>query len=94
MERFYIRIFLLDYLPATANKHYQSGFKVFHLIGVELLLSGLYQQTSSTTIYRFLSSASTALQVLEAHKCFHHGKVVVNRNNHKVSKRLIGNRKV
>jgi len=23
-------------LPATANEHYQSGFKVFHLVGVEL----------------------------------------------------------
>jgi len=23
-------------LPATANEHYQSGFKVFHLVGIEL----------------------------------------------------------
>jgi len=23
-------------LPATANEHYQSGFKVSHLVGVEL----------------------------------------------------------
>jgi len=23
-------------LPAIANEHYQSGFKVFHLVGVEL----------------------------------------------------------
>jgi len=23
-------------LPATANEHYQSGFKVFHLVQVEL----------------------------------------------------------
>jgi len=31
-ERFYVRVFLLGYLPATANEHYQSGFKVFHLV--------------------------------------------------------------
>jgi len=36
MERFYIRVFLLVYLSATANELYQSGFKVFHLVGVEL----------------------------------------------------------
>jgi len=37
MERFYIRVFLLlGYVPATANEHYQSRFKVFHLVGVEL----------------------------------------------------------
>jgi len=33
---FYIRVFLLGYLSAMANEHYQSGFKVFHLVGVEL----------------------------------------------------------
>jgi len=36
MEKFYIRVFLLGYLPAIANEHYQSGFKVFHCVGVEL----------------------------------------------------------
>jgi len=31
------RVFLLlGYLPATANEHYQSGFKIFHLVWVEL----------------------------------------------------------
>jgi len=35
-QRFYTRIFLLGYLTATANEHYQSRFKVFHLVGVEL----------------------------------------------------------
>jgi len=30
---------------------------------------------------RFLSPASTALQVMEAHKCFHHGKVVIRGND-------------
>jgi len=35
-KRFNIRVFLiLGYLPATANKHYQSRFKVFHFVGVE-----------------------------------------------------------
>jgi len=29
---------------------------------------------------RFLSPASTALQVMESHKRFHHGKVVVREN--------------
>jgi len=36
-QRGFIRVFLLlGYLPATANEHYQSGFKVFHLFGVDL----------------------------------------------------------
>jgi len=35
-ERFKISVFLLGYLPATADEHYQSGFKIFHLVGVEL----------------------------------------------------------
>jgi len=30
--------FLRCYLLATANEHYQSEFKVFHLVGVELHL--------------------------------------------------------
>jgi len=44
----YIRVFLLlGYVPATANEHYQSGFKVFHLVEVDnYILSGLYLQTS------------------------------------------------
>jgi len=82
-ERFYIRIFLLlGYLPATANEHYQSGFKVFHLVGVELHfvwplsadLPGLGNPNR-----RFLSP-TIALQVMEAHKHFHRGKVVVCEN--------------
>jgi len=32
-EKFYIRVFLLDNLPATANEHYQSRFNFFHLVG-------------------------------------------------------------
>jgi len=33
----FIRVFLLlGYLSATGNKHYQSGFKVYHLVEVEL----------------------------------------------------------
>jgi len=35
-ERFYISVFLLGYLPAAANEHYQSSFEIFHLVGVVL----------------------------------------------------------
>jgi len=83
MERFYIRVFLLlGYLPATASEHYWSGFKVFHLAGVKLhfvwLLSAdlpAYEQPSR----RFLSPASTALQIVEAHKRFHRGSCFWNK---------------
>jgi len=67
----------------TVNEHYQSGFKVFHVVGVELHfvwplfadLSGMVNPNR-----RFLSPASTALQVMEAHKRFYRGKVVVREN--------------
>jgi len=70
-------------LLATANEHYQSGFKVFHLVGVELHfvwplavdLPGM-----GNTNRKFLFPASTALQVMEAHKRFHRDKVVVREN--------------
>jgi len=83
-ERFYVRVFLLlGYLSTTANEHYQSGFKVFHLVGVELhfmwsISADLHGMGNSKR--RFLSPASTTLQVMEAHKHFHHGKVVVSEN--------------
>jgi len=67
-------------LPTTANEHYQSGFKVFHLVVFELhfvwpLSTDLPGMGNPNR--RFLSPASTAVQVMEAHKHFHCGKVVV-----------------
>jgi len=51
-RRFYIRVFLLlSYLSATANEHYQSGFKVFHLVELHFVwplsaeLSGMRNPT-------------------------------------------------
>jgi len=81
--RFYIRVFLLGYLPATGNEQYQSRFKVFHLVGVELhfvwsLSADLTGMGNPNRI--FLSLASTVH--------FHHGKVVVRGNAlfHKAAK--------
>jgi len=54
------------------------GLKFSILLGFNYISSGLYLQTSLAwvTLYRrFLSPASTASQVMEAHKRFHHGKV-------------------
>jgi len=53
-------------LPATANEHYQSGFS----------LPGMGNPNR-----RFLFSASTALQVMEANKCFNRDKVVFRGND-------------
>jgi len=94
-ERFYIQVFLLGYLPATANKHYQSRFKVFHLVEVELhfvwpLATDLPGMGNPNR--KFLSPASTALQVMEAHKRFHRGKVVVRGNDFlRLTKLIISN---
>jgi len=70
-------------LPATANEHYQSGFKVFHLVGGELYfvwpLSADLSDIGNPN-RRFLSPASTALLIMETHKRYHHGKVVVQGN--------------
>jgi len=55
------------------------------LLGLNYILSGLHLQTSLAWVTLqviFISSpASTALQVMEAHKRFHHGKVVVHGNS-------------
>jgi len=86
----YIRVFLLGYFRTTANEHYQSGFKAFYLVGFELhfvwpLTADLLGTDNRSR--RFLSPASTVLQVMEAHKRFHHGKVVVRGNVYESSYR-------
>jgi len=93
-DRFYIRVFLLlGYLPDTPNEHYQSGFKVFNLVGVELhFVWPLAADFPGIGIpnRRILFPASTALQVMEVHKRFHLDKVVVrgNENLKNVSAKL------
>jgi len=82
-------------LPAIANEHNKSGFKVFHLVGVELhfvwLLSADFSLAwvlANPTGY-FLFPASTVLQVMEAHKRFHHGKALVRRNQINCLKQIL-----
>jgi len=45
-ERFYIRVFLLDYLPAQQTNIPNPGFKFSILLGLNYISSGLYLQTS------------------------------------------------
>jgi len=69
-------------LPATANEHYQSWIKVFHLVGVELhfvwpLSADLLAMGNPLQEFFLSPAISTTLQVMEARKRFHHSKVVV-----------------